>query len=677
MPNWLAGTGSRGGQVVANEERVAPGDPGQLSSPLVDCRSVAAALDLGDQLAQVKEENARLASLQALTASLAALTAPSEVAEVVLGQGVAELGATTASLCLFCDDGETLEVAAHVGYPAAVTDRWGRFPLASDTPAGEAVRENAGIYISTLEELYTRYPIFLGDAVVGDQAMVALPLVTAGTGPMGAMVFGFAQSRAFPEADRQLLNALASQASTALARTRSRVSLEAARNQLAFLADASERLAASLDLDQTLATVADLALPRLADRCGVYLLVKGQVESRLWAPDDPDYVATLAGHPIAVSDGAGIGAVLRTGRRWFAPTLDDAMVAALARSDEHLEALRRLGFGAAIVLPLRARGKLFGALALNNRSGRPMTDQDQALAEELAARAAVAIDNARLYADQVRRSQRLQASLLPPSLPVIDGLDLAALYAPAGDGTEVGGDFYDCIRLSTNRVLLVVGDVKGKGIDAAVLTGMARHVIRAVADSQRSPGAILATLNRVLFRQESDRMSGVPATPAARARPAPLDPTGYLEAGYWEATEPRFCTILAVSLTRRGRAFDAVVASAGHPLPLLRLPGGRVRPLGQAGPMIGIQPHIDLPQATETLRAGALLVCYTDGVSECHDGQRFFDEEGIVAVLGGARGPAEGVAAEIERAARTFTPSGDVKDDMAILAVGILPSSLG
>jgi len=201
-------------------------------------------------------------------------------------------------------------------------------------------------------------------------------------------------------------------------------------------------------------------------------------------------------------------------------------------------------------------------LALVNRSGHTMAEQDQAPAEELAARAAVAIDNARLYAGQVSLAHRLQASLLPPSLPVVDGLDLAALYAPAGDGTEVGGDFYDCIRLSSQRLLLVVGDVKGKGVDAAVLTGTARHVIRAVANAERRPGAILTALNRVFFQEETDRISEVPRTGAAS-----LTTSGWETASYWEATEPRFCTILAVSLpAAAGRS------KPSSPAPAIRCP---------------------------------------------------------------------------------------------------------
>jgi PAS domain S-box-containing protein len=564
-----------------------------------------------DLLARTDEANAHLSTLQALTASLAALTRPGDVAEVVLGQGAAALGAASGSLCLLAEDGATLEVAAQIGYPDELVQRWGRFPLGAATPAGDALRAGAGIYLSTQEELHARYPIFGGTAMVGDEAIAVLPLASEATGPLGAMVFGFGRPRQFPLAERLLLDGLAAQATLALARTRSRAALETARTQLVFLAGASQRLAASLDLDQTLATVAELAVPRLADSVGIYLLVDGRVESRLWAPSDP-------------LQGPEAG-------------------------------------GGAVVIPLRARGQLRGALALVNRSGDPMTEQQRALAEELAARAAVAIDNARLYAAQVSLAHRLQASLLPPSLPVIEGLDLAARYAPAGDGAEVGGDFYDCIRIARNRLLLVVGDVKGKGVDAAGLTGMARHVIRATATTEHRPAAILTALNDALFSQEVDRLAGRAAAGETVESSA-----------NWEEVEPRFCTVLIVSLARRGRGFHALVASAGHPLPLLRDPAGKVRAVGRTGPLLGVLPTVELPERGVTLLPGSLLLCYTDGVSECHDGRQFFDEEGILGVLAGAEGTAAVAAAAVERAARACAPRGEVRDDMAILAVGVL-----
>jgi PAS domain S-box-containing protein len=608
-------------------------------------------VERSDLLAGSGEDNARLAALQQLTARLAALNEPGEVAGVVLGQGVAELGATTASLCLLSGDGDYLEVAAHAGYSEAVTAHWGRFRLEAATPAGEAVRHGAGIYVSTLAELHERYPIFGGAPIVGDEALAVLPLVADDTGPLGAMVFGFAHPRTFPDADRQMLEALASQAATALARTRSRAALEQARAQLGYLADASAALASSLDLDDTLATVAALAVPRLADRCGVFLATNGRIEARLWVPAEPGIdPAVFDRYPINIADAGGVGAVIRTGRTVFAPQIDEAMVAAAAKSDDHHQLLRQVGFGAGIIVALRARGQSIGALALTNRSGHPMAEADRALAEELAARAAVAIDNAALFETQASVARRLQASLLPPALPTIAGLDLAARYAPAGRGVEVGGDFYDCIATGDDRWLLIVGDVKGKGVDAAALTGMARHTIRAAATAERGPAAVLAFFNEVLYRHEAERI----ATDAS-----------------WEATEPRFCTVVAVELIRTKKSLAATVASAAHPLPLLRRPDGAVTAVGEPGGLLGLEPVIELPEVAVELAPGSMLVCFTDGVSECHNGPRFFDECGMADVLAAAVGPAERVVADIETAARTFTPTGVIRDDLAILALRV------
>jgi PAS domain S-box-containing protein len=627
--------------------------------------------EMAARLAQALEENNRVRSLQALTASLGAVTDPENVAKVILSQGVDALGAATGSLCLVAEDGETLEVTAQVGYPPQVGERWGRFPLSAATPVGDAVRTGEGVFVSAKEELHARYPIFGGLDMVADQAVAVLPLANPGADPLGAMVFGFERQRRFSSEERFLLQSLADQATTALSRTRSRAALENARAELAFLADASQRLAGSLDMEHTLATVAELAVPRLADRCGIYLLVDNRMQSRLWSPTGPEPASIpeagwMGDRPSAASTVA-LGPVLRTRRSLMGPIADREVVAAV-RSVERRDAPNRDGFGPAVVLPLRARGQLVGALVLVNRADHTMTDHDRALAEQLASRAGVAIDNAQLYAGQVSLAHRLQANLLPPSLPVVEGLDLAARYAPSGDGAEVGGDFYDCIRTSRNRLLLVVGDVKGKGVEAAGLTGMARHVIRTMASMEGRPRAILASLNDALFRQEADRAAGEPATFAMASGGAPLS---------WEErsddSEPRFCTVLVVSLTRRQTGFHALIASAGHPLPLLRHPDGHVETVGQAGQLLGILPTIELPETSVTLPRGSLLLCYTDGVSECHEGEQFFDEEGIAVVLnrtGG--GPASVAAAAIERAARACTPTGEVSDDMAILAVGVL-----
>lgn len=607
-----------------------------------------------DLLASANEANAHLATLQDLTARLAGLERPEDVAEVVLGQGVADLGGASGSLCLLSADGRELEVAAQIGYPEQVTEAWRRFPLSAPTPAGDAVRLGEAIYVTSLADLHVRYPIFGDTPIVGDEALACLPLATPGRGAMGAMVIGFTRPNTFPEADRRLLHALATQAATALARTRSRAALEEAREQLAYLADASARLAASLDLDETLATIGALAVPRLADRCNLYLLAGERVQTLVLQPTDPgvDIRTFFDRFPVDLNATSGVGAVLRTGNPEFVPKVDEAGLAERSISDERHELIRRIGVGAVLILPLRARGRMLGAVALTNATGRVMTDQQRALAEELAARAAVAVDNARLFTQQTTVARRLQASLLPPALPAIAGLDLFARYAAAGEGLEVGGDFYDCITCGEDRWLLVVGDVKGKGVEAAALTGTARNSIRAAAITRPYPSAVATRLNDVLIRHEADRM--------------------LTNSDDWEASEPRFCSVTAVALTRAARGFVGTVVNAGHPLPLLRDPAGQVGRVGRPGNVLGIHALVDLPETSFVLEPGSVLVCFTDGVSECHDGDRFFDEDGIIAVLANTDGTAECLAQAIEAAARGCASGGVIKDDMAILVVRVL-----
>jgi sigma-B regulation protein RsbU (phosphoserine phosphatase) len=196
-----------------------------------------------------------------------------------------------------------------------------------------------------------------------------------------------------------------------------------------------------------------------------------------------------------------------------------------------------------------------------------------------------------------------------------------------------------------------VGDVKGKGIDAAVLTGMARHTIRGAAIRGAGPVAVLTHLNEMLIRHEGERTDR--------------------ETGGWEALEPRFCTVVAIRLTRGKEGFQAGIACAGHPLPQLRHPDGRVESVGRPGTVLGIAPVIDVAEVTVALRPGTLLACFTDGVSECHEGTRFFDETGIARVLESASGGAAQAVDQIEAAARRHTPGGAIRDDMAILVARV------
>ena len=614
----------------------------------------------------------RLKGLQAVTAALSRAVDTTQVATVILNQGVAELGGHTGSLCLLAPDGTTVEIVHEVGYRREVTERWSRFPLDGPLPASEVIRTGRPVVLRSRADRDERYPIFVGTPLVGDQAYAIAPLADEDGRPFGAMVIGFSQPRDFTADDLLLLEALAGQGATALRRSQLYEAEQAARRRaeqaqlrLAYLAEASATLAASLDYEQTLHRVAALAVPRLADWCGVHLVDgRGAVRSLALAHVDSDKVEYLeqlfARFPVDPAAAAGPGAVIRTGRAEVYPEVTDEMLVTLARSADHLELLRQIGVGSGVSIPLRARDQVCGALSLGNEQGRPLEPDDVSLAEELAVRAGVAIDNALLFAERSHTARSLQASLLPPSLPTIPDLELGSGYLAAGEGTEVGGDFYDVVRTGSGW-LLVVGDVRGKGIEAAAVTGLARHTIRSAAMSGAGPSEILAHLNRVLLQAEDDR--AVTAAPPGEGR--------------WDWSEPRFCTAALVAVEPEGDGFTATVCSAGHPFPLVGRAGGGVEPVGRAGTLLGVLSDPDLHESTVALGPGDVLVCFTDGIVERHQAGRFFEEAGIAAVLAqpGAAG-AQVLATRIEGAARAFV-SEEPHDDMAVLVLRVPPAGGG
>ena len=224
----------------------------------------------------------------------------------------------------------------------------------------------------------------------------------------------------------------------------------------------------------------------------------------------------------------------------------------------------------AMVVPMVARGTVVGVITfVSAETGRAFDAGDLELAESLASRAATAIENSRLYAARSAIARTLQASLLPPALPDVPGFELAALYHSASEGTEVGGDFYDVFNTAEDQWYAVVGDVCGKGAEAAAVTAMARYTIRAAAVRRRSPAAILRLLSEAMLRQESPDLVG------------------------------RFCTIACLHLDLSRSPARATVACGGHPLPAILRADGTVEELGAEGTLLGL---VDRPSCT-TARA--------------------------------------------------------------------------
>jgi serine phosphatase RsbU (regulator of sigma subunit) len=293
-----------------------------------------------------------------------------------------------------------------------------------------------------------------------------------------------------------------------------------------------------------------------------------------------------------------------------------------------------------VVAPMRARGKTLGTIALAAFTDRNFGPHELETIEELARRAAIAVDNARIYSERSYIASRLQQSLLPPHLPDVPGLEIAARFRPAGEAYDVGGDFYDIFETGTKGWAIAMGDVCGKGADAAALTAMARYTIRATGiRAAQSPQRVLSLLNEVLLA---------------------------------EAPREQFLTVAYANLRVHEGGTELAIASAGHPLPLLLHADGRLEHVGEPGTLLGVVAEIELRPAVLELQPGDTLVFYTDGITEARtDAGEMFGLEGLrSAVLAASGCDAAEVAERIESSlsdANVARP----RDDIAIVVVQV------
>jgi len=409
-----------------------------------------------------------------------------------------------------------------------------------------------------------------------------------------------------------------------------------------LLAEAGRVLARSLDFEDTLARVAGLAVPELGDWCVVDLVGDRGLERVAVAHADPahaEVAAAMRGRIISPDSAAGPAAVARTGRSELHAEIDAERVEAADDLDSELAALvRRVDMRSAVSVPMSVRGQRLGVitLATTAHSGRRLGPAELAVAEDLGRRAAVAVESARLHSQRSAIARTLQASLLPPHLPEIPGLETGALYRAAGEGSDVGGDFYDLFTVADDEWIAVIGDVCGKGAEAAAVTALARYTIRAAGARRRSPAAILGWLNEAMRRQD---IAG------------------------------RFCTITCVHLDLSRPVIRATVACGGHPPALVVRGPGKVEAVGAGGTLLGLLPDPKLIDVRAELRAGDSLVLYTDGITEARAPDRLLDETDLGRVLGAAaRQPVQRMVEQL--AAYAVGKDGvPPRDDLAVLAL--------
>lgn len=587
----------------------------------------------------------RLRRLQQATVALSAAATVDEVAQIVLERGIELEGAGSGALWLLDEGANGLRYAASFGAAPGTGARFALLPLDADLPGPAVVRTGRAIYLRSVADRDESWPALAG-VPTQMQAQAIVPLVIEARS-IGCLSFGFAEEREFGAGERDFLSALANVCAQVLDRARLHEAERRASARVAFLAEASRVLGASLDYEQTLQHVVELLLDAFASLVIIDVVDgNGVLQHAAMAHADPtkrDAMERLSDVPLL--PGTPVWEVLQTGVPSIVAEVSDEELRYAAGSDERFEAAKEIALGSAMIVPMTARGRTVGLLFLaRDRGGESFTDDDLTLAMDLAARAAGAVENALLFAARTAVAETLQRSLLPPRLPDVPGLELAARYRPALAGLEVGGDFYDCYAVRDGWAFMI-GDVVGTGPKAAAVTAVVRHTARAVAPYVSGPSAVVHAVRDALEAADDPEV---------------------------------FCTLLYGSVARVDGGVRLDVVGAGHPQPYVVRADGTVGRVDTSGGLLGVLPPVGLDPVECVLRSGDALVCVTDGVLEARQaptwdapggGDAFFDECGLVGVLERAAGKtADEIAGDIESAVLEFT-RGRAPDDVAVLVL--------
>jgi GAF domain-containing protein len=597
----------------------------------------AAALDRARLSREEEEARRRLEFLARASATLASSLDHETTLRQVAEMAVPEM-ADWASVELLNEDGGLDQVAvAHVD-PAMV--RWAQELRRHNPPDPDAQTGPAKVIRTGRSELYPEIPKEAIEALNEEQrdilerlalrSVVIVPL-TGRDRPLGTIALVYSDSgRRYGEGDREFAEELGRRAGMAIENARLYRAEREAQARLGLLSNASRVLASSLDYETTLVQAARLAAEVLSEFAVLFLVQDGSVTAVTGAHRDPSRQelvdrALEAQRPPSEGEDDVVMRVFRTGQ---AAVIPEAAAAA------PLDGLPGLPVRSGLVVPLVLNEQVLGALSLFNSEGARRYRQDDVhLAQEFARRMARAIENARLYRERDHVARTLQRSLLPASMPEVPGLDVATLYEPAGRGNEVGGDFYDVFPTAPGRWTVLIGDVCGKGAEAAAVMGMARHTIRALALHQRRPSGLLRSLNQAMIAQ---------------------DPAG------------RFCTACCAELRRDGDSWRLTVASGGHPLPVLVQAGG-ARLIGAHGTVLGVFEEVELTDESLALGPGEAVVFYSDGLEERGSPV----EERVMRILRGCGGL--GAAGILQRLMQRTSAGGERRDDVALVAVRVRP----
>jgi len=633
----------RDGRRWAGELVLAPGGPESGRSQVVQVQlvpvldgDVVDGLLLKIEAVGTRHESAeflaeRFTRLAHVVAELQSATDIKVLGDIVVTHLADAAGATVASLSEMVAD-DTLALIAIRGAPPGSASRWATFPVDDTTPAGAVVLSREPLLMAGRDAVLTAYP-HLQLAAEGERSLLCLPLLMAGR-PVGVVSLSFPSKVSIDDDEWQFFRVMADTCAQALDRIRALETVADQHEKLRFLAEASAELASSLDYEATLRNIAWLAVPGVADWCSIQLEQDGVLRQLAVAHRDPEKIALAQEfqekYPTDPESDSGAYGVLRSGESQLIPEIPDEMLVEAAIDEEHLAMIRSLELKSALTVPLKTRDRTLGVIAwVSGSEGRRFGPADIPFGEDFGRRAAHAIDNAQLHSELREIADQLQQAVLPPQLPELDGWSLASSYSSAGR-VDVGGDFYDVMPLRDGRLAITIGDVMGRGVDAAASMAQIRAALRAFVAVDPDPEAVLRRLD-VLYEQYP--------------------------------SEQLVTLLYAVADPRSDRL---TLLSAGHPAPMIRGADLAVTtPGGSSGTILGVQSS-DRHAETLPFTAGQTLLMFTDGLLERRGEDPDHGRDRLAREVQGL--PAELTSHDLtELVERMRDPSRD--DDVAVLAV--------
>lgn len=565
------------------------------------------------ELSSLRHGWERLQVLQTVTGELTAASTVEEIAATVVDRAARFLGALSVRVFLIDETGRRLNAVATSGDLRPDLRRYDQMDMDADLPGPTVARTGQPLLLRSVAELYERFPALI-DVYPSERALHVSPL-SVGDHRIGVLSMTLPAGGDFTEvAQVDFVTALSDALAQALERAMSirradaaNRELEQVNSRLSFLADASVGLTASLEFDETLDAIMRLMVPRLADWCVVQVLEHGELKNVGLMHYDPAKVAwahSMEGrYPTRLDAPSGAPNVIRTGASEIYPEIPEEMVLEAATDEEHRALIRKLGISSALVVPLTGRTGTFGAVTLiYAESGRRYSEDDLPFVEDVARRAAMALETARVLheqsgrlADVTRVADAAQRAILAPPPARVGQTALAARYVSAASEALVGGDLYEVLTRESG-VRLIIGDVRGKGLTAVRTATVVLGEFRAAAADVDDLVEAATQIDR-------------------RLRP-------YLG-------DEDFVTALLADISDDGWL---TVAACGHPPALLATADGLVEITTEPSLPLGLGAT---PTAvSHRLSAGDRVLLYTDGVIEARDtDRRFVDIEQLAAPI--------------------------------------------